>query len=138
MAPGAGRRQAPWPRQAMRVDCAGGPPRRGMGWAASIRPSGRGELEIIDVNRAYLERGDLHVRRLGPGYARLDTGAHDSLYEAAAFVRTPERRLGAKVMCPEEIGFELCYLSAEQVLARAVLGKTDYADYLRRRIGETS
>jgi glucose-1-phosphate thymidylyltransferase len=105
--------------------------------AASIRPSARGELEITDVNRAYLERGDLHVCRLGRGYAWLDTGTHDSLHDAASFVRTIEHRQGVKVMCPEEIAFELGYVSADQVLARAaLLGKNEYAVYLRRRIRE--
>jgi glucose-1-phosphate thymidylyltransferase len=105
--------------------------------AASIRPSARGELEITDVNRAYLERGDLHVCRLGRGYAWLDTGTHDSLHDAASFVRTIEHRQGVKVMCPEEIAFELGYVSADQVLARAaLLGQNEYAVYLRRRIRE--
>jgi glucose-1-phosphate thymidylyltransferase len=105
--------------------------------AASIKPSARGELEITDVNRAYLERGDLHVLRLGRGYAWLDTGTHDSLHEASSFVRTIEHRQGTMVMCPEEIAYELGYLSAEEVIARAAdLGKTQYASYLRRRIKE--
>ncbi|WP_026379263.1 glucose-1-phosphate thymidylyltransferase RfbA [Afifella pfennigii] len=107
--------------------------------AAAIRPSQRGELEITDVNRAYLERGDLNVCRLGRGFAWLDTGTCDSLHEAAAFVRTIVHRQGIQVMCPEEIAFELGYLTAEDVLARAdTLGRTAYADYLRRRIGELS
>jgi glucose-1-phosphate thymidylyltransferase len=105
--------------------------------AASIRPSARGELEITDVNRAYLERGALHVTRLGRGYAWLDTGTHESLHEASSFVRTIEHRQGFKVMCLEEIGLELGYLSPDQVRARAdALGKTDYAVYLRRRAQE--
>ncbi|MEN3150629.1 glucose-1-phosphate thymidylyltransferase RfbA [Neorhizobium sp. IRAMC:178] len=105
--------------------------------AASVLPSGRGELEITDVNRAYLDRGDLHVRRLGRGYAWLDTGTHESLHDAASFVRTIECRQGVKIMCPEEIAYELGYLSADEVLARAdTMGKTDYAAYLRRRIRE--
>lgn len=104
--------------------------------AASVKPSARGELEISDVNQTYLKRGDLHVQQLGRGYAWLDTGTHDSLHEASSFVRTLEHRQGVKVMCPEEIGFELGYLSAEQVMARAdSLGKTEYAGYLRRRVG---
>ncbi|MEZ5810784.1 MAG: glucose-1-phosphate thymidylyltransferase RfbA [Rhizobiaceae bacterium] len=104
--------------------------------AASIEPSARGELEISDVNQAYLNRGDLHVQRLGRGYAWLDTGTHDSLHEASSFVRTLEHRQGIKIMCPEEIGYELGYLTAGQVLKRAdSLGKTEYADYLRRRVG---
>ncbi len=107
--------------------------------ASSIKPSARGELEITDINRAYLERGDLHVCRLGRGYAWLDTGTHDSLHDAASFVRTIEHRQGVKIMCPEEIAFELGYVSADQVLERAdLLGKNDYAIYLRRRVRELS
>jgi glucose-1-phosphate thymidylyltransferase len=105
--------------------------------AAAISPSERGELEITDVNRAYLERGSLHVTRLGRGYAWLDTGTHESLHEAASFVRTIEHRQGLKIMCLEEIGLELGYLGADQVRARAdALGKTEYAVYLRRRAQE--
>ncbi|MCP8883390.1 glucose-1-phosphate thymidylyltransferase RfbA [Devosia sp. XJ19-1] len=105
--------------------------------AASIKPSLRGELEITDVNRAYLERGDLHVCRLGRGFAWLDTGTHDSLHDASSFVRTIESRQGMKIMCLEEIALELGYLTADQVLNRAgQLGKTEYASYLRRRIKE--
>ena len=105
--------------------------------AASIRPSARGELEITDVNRAYLERGQLKVTRLGRGYAWLDTGTHESLHEASSFVRTIEHRQGLKIMCLEEIGLELGYLTADQVRVRAAaLGKTDYAAYLRRRAAE--
>jgi glucose-1-phosphate thymidylyltransferase len=105
--------------------------------AASIKPSARGELEITDVNRAYLERGTLRVSRLGRGFAWLDTGTHDSLHDASSFVRTIERRQGFKIMCLEEIGLELGYLTADAVLARAaVLGDTDYAQYLRRRVAD--
>jgi glucose-1-phosphate thymidylyltransferase len=105
--------------------------------AASIKPSTRGELEITDVNRAYLERGDLHVSRLGRGYAWLDTGTHESLHEASSFVRTIEHRQGLKISCLEEIGLESGWLTADQLLARADrLGKTQYADYLRRRARE--
>jgi glucose-1-phosphate thymidylyltransferase len=105
--------------------------------AASIAPSARGELEITDVNRIYLERGTLHVTRLGRGYAWLDTGTHESLHEASSFVRTIEHRQGVKIMCLEEIGLELGYLDPDQVRARAdALGKTDYAVYLRRRAQE--
>ena len=104
--------------------------------AASIKPSARGELEISDVNQVYLQRGDLRVQRLGRGYAWLDTGTHDSLHEASSFVRTLEHRQGIKIMCPEEIGFELGYLTATQLRIRAdKLGKNEYADYLRRRAG---
>ena len=105
--------------------------------AASIQPSNRGELEITDVNRAYLERGTLQVSRLGRGYAWLDTGTHESLHEAGSFVRTIEHRQGLKIACLEEIGLELGYLSEAQVLAQADrLGKTEYASYLRRRVRE--
>ncbi|MBB4839799.1 glucose-1-phosphate thymidylyltransferase [Sphingomonas kyeonggiensis] len=106
--------------------------------ARSLRPSARGELEITDVNRTYMERGDLHITRLGRGYAWLDTGTHDSLQEASAFVRTIEHRTGIKIACPEEIALELGWVSGEQVLARAaMLGKTGYADYLKRRVAST-
>ena len=105
--------------------------------AAGLKPSARGELEITDVNRAYLDRGDLHVTRLGRGYAWLDTGTHESLHEAASFVRTIEHRQGLKIMCLEEIGLELGYLTPDEVRERADrLGKTGYADYLRRRARE--
>jgi len=105
--------------------------------ARTIKPSKRGELEITDVNKAYLERGDLNVTRLGRGYAWLDTGTHDSLHEASAFVRTIEHRQGVKVMCPEEIALERGYVNREQVLKRAEEhGKTGYASYLKRRVEE--
>jgi glucose-1-phosphate thymidylyltransferase len=105
--------------------------------AASLEPSARGELEITDVNRAYLDRGQLEVARLGRGYAWLDTGTAESLHDAAAFVRTIERRQGFKIMCLEEIGLELGYLTPEQVIARSdQLGRNDYALYLRRRASE--
>ncbi len=105
--------------------------------AAGLRPSARGELEITDVNRAYLDQGRLKVMRLGRGYAWLDTGTPDSLHDAAAFVRTIEHRQGFKIMCLEEIGLELGYLTPDQVLARAdALGSNDYAVYLRRRASE--
>jgi glucose-1-phosphate thymidylyltransferase len=103
--------------------------------ARSIQPSVRGELEITDVNRAYLERGDLHVTRLGRGYAWLDTGTHESLHEASSFVRTIEHRTGIKIACPEEVALEQGWLDDEAVLRRAAaLGKTDYATYLRRLV----
>ena len=108
-----------------------------LGIAASLKPSGRGELEITDVNQVYLEAGKLRVDRLGRGFAWLDTGTHDSLHEASAFVRTVEHRQGLKIMCLEEIALELGYLTARQALARAdQLGKTPYANYLRRRAAE--
>ena len=101
--------------------------------ARGLVPSPRGELEITDVISAYLERGTLTVERLGRGYAWLDTGTHDSLFDASSFVRTIEHRQGFKVACPEEIAFDLGYLDAASLLRRAeMFGKTDYARYLRR------
>lgn len=103
--------------------------------ATKIKPSARGELEITDVNAEYLRRGNLSVERFGRGFAWFDTGTHESLHDASAFVRTIEKRQGIKVMCPEEIAFEASYLSAEDVLAQADrLGKSEYANYLRRRV----
>lgn len=105
--------------------------------AAGLKPSARGELEITDVNRVYLERGDLNVTRLGRGYAWLDTGTYDSLYDASAFVRTMQHRQGIKVMSPEEIAFDLGYISADQLLTAADrAGASDYAAFLKRRAAE--
>ncbi len=105
--------------------------------AAYLAPSPRGELEITDVNRAYLAAGDLYVTRLGRGFAWLDTGTHESLLDASSFVRTIEHRQGVKVMCPEEIALEQGWLDGAAVLKRAEqLGKTPYAGYLRRRVQE--
>jgi glucose-1-phosphate thymidylyltransferase len=101
--------------------------------AKSLKPSPRGELEITDVNRAYLERGDLHVQRLGRGCAWLDTGTHESLQDAGAFIRTIETRTGVKICCPEEIAFQAGWIDRQALLQRAErLGKTEYAVYLRR------
>ena len=99
--------------------------------AAGIRPSARGELEITDVNRAYLERGQLEVAQMGRGFAWLDTGTPDSLLEAAEFVATLERRQGMKIACPEEIAWRLGYID-DRELERAIarLGKGKYAVYL--------
>jgi glucose-1-phosphate thymidylyltransferase len=105
--------------------------------AASLRPSARGELEITDVNLAYLRRGDLHVSCIGRGFAWLDTGTLDSLHEASSFVRTIAHRQGVMVMCPEEIAFQLGYITAADVLKRAdALGKNEYTEYLRRRVAD--
>jgi len=105
--------------------------------ARTLEPSARGELEITDVNRAYLDRDQLRVTRLGRGYAWLDTGTHDSLHDAGSFVRTIEKRQGMKVMCLEEIALDLGYLSADDLRRRAdALGPTEYASYLRRRANE--
>jgi glucose-1-phosphate thymidylyltransferase len=101
--------------------------------AANIQPSARGELEITDVNQAYLERGQLSVEVMGRGYAWLDTGTTDSLLEAAEFVATLERRQGMKIACPEEIAWRIGFINDEG-LQRAIsrLGSGDYANYLRR------
>ncbi|HJV83646.1 glucose-1-phosphate thymidylyltransferase RfbA [Noviherbaspirillum sp.] len=99
--------------------------------AADIRPSARGELEITDVNRAYLERGKLNVEVMGRGMAWLDTGTHESLMDAGQFIATIERRQGLKVACPEEIAYRKRYISAEQLekLAQS-LQKNEYGQYL--------
>jgi len=103
---------------------------------AGLKPSARGELEISDVNRAYLERGQLSVEIMGRGYAWLDTGTPDSLIEAATFVRTIEKRQGFKIACPEEIAFRQGYIDGLQ-LDRLLgqLGNSEYAVYLRRSVG---
>lgn len=107
--------------------------------AANLAPSPRGELEITDVNRAYLERGELAVERLGRGIAWLDTGTHESLLQAAEFIAAVERRQGLKVACLEEIAFRLGWLPAARVLELADgLGRTEYADYLRRVVEEVA
>ncbi|PYC27623.1 glucose-1-phosphate thymidylyltransferase [Aquipseudomonas alcaligenes] len=99
--------------------------------AKRIRPSARGELEITDINSAYLERGDLRVSLLGRGFAWLDAGTHDSLMEAGHFVQTIESRQGLKVACLEEIAYRQGWLSAEQLAIQArELGKTGYGQYL--------
>jgi glucose-1-phosphate thymidylyltransferase len=105
--------------------------------AANLRPGARGELEITDVNRDYLERGELSVRILGRGIAWLDTGTHESLLQAAEFISAVEQRQGLKVACLEEIALHMGYLAADDVLRLAgELGRTEYADYLRRLVQE--
>lgn len=101
--------------------------------AANLKPSARGELEITDVNRIYLERGQLSVELMGRGYAWLDTGTPDSLLDAAEFVATLERRQAFKIACPEEVAYRMGFIDAAQLekLASA-LGKSNYGQYLRR------
>ncbi len=107
--------------------------------ANSLQPSARGELEITDLNRLYLERDNLHVERLGRGTAWLDTGTHDSLLEAANFVQAIQHRQGLKIACIEEIAFEQGWIDAAGLegLIRQ-LGKTSYADYLKRLLAENA
>ena len=107
--------------------------------AATIRPSPRGELEITDVNRAYLAKGELTVQLLGRGTAWLDTGSHDSLLQAGQFIQTIEQRQGLKVACPEEIAWRLGWIDDAQVerLAAPLL-KTQYGQYLRTMLAEAN
>jgi len=107
--------------------------------AKSIKPSERGELEITDVNRAYLERKTLNVEMLGRGFAWLDTGTHDSLLEASHFVHTIEQRQGLKVACLEEIAYHNGWITAEQLGAQAnALKKTGYGQYLQKLLDSPS
>ena len=107
--------------------------------AKSITPSARGELEITDINMAYLARGDLQVEMLGRGFAWLDTGTHDSLLDAGQFVATVEKRQGFKVACLEEIGFRQGWLSRDTLLQQAdALSKTGYGQYLLRLLEESA
>lgn len=106
--------------------------------AHDIKPSARGELEITDVNKVYLELGRLNVEKMGRGYAWLDTGTHESMLEASQFIQTIERRQGLKVACPEEIAFRSGWISAEQVnqLAKP-LAKNGYGQYLIGLLNES-
>ena len=105
--------------------------------AASLKPSARGELEITDVNKRYLEMGRLEVVTMGRGYAWLDTGTHESLLEASQFIEVIERRQGLKIACPEEIAYRMGYISAEELEALAKpLARNGYGQYLLRLLSD--
>lgn len=101
--------------------------------AAGIEPSARGEIEITDINRAYMARGELHVQIMGRGFAWLDTGTHESLMEAGQFIEILERRQGMKISCPEEIAFRKGFIDRDQLAGLAKLtGKSSYGQYLAK------
>jgi glucose-1-phosphate thymidylyltransferase len=105
--------------------------------AKNIKPSVRGELEITDVNKVYLERGDLRVEVMSRGTAWLDTGTHNSLLDAANFIRVIEERQGLKIACPEEVAFRMGYISGDELLALAApLEKSGYGRYLKRLLND--
>ena len=105
--------------------------------ASEIRPSGRGELEITDVNAAYLKRGDLTVKVMGRGMAWLDTGTHESLMDASLYIQTIEKRQGLKIACPEEIAYRSEYISADQLVDLAKpMAQNEYGQYLLRLLNE--
>ncbi|PLK27166.1 glucose-1-phosphate thymidylyltransferase RfbA [Novosphingobium sp. TH158] len=105
--------------------------------ARYVKPSARGELEITDLNRMYMEAGDLHVERMGRGYAWLDTGTHDSLLEASEFVRTLQHRQGIQLACLEEIAWDNGWIGDDALRARGrEFAKTGYGQYLLRLLGE--
>jgi len=105
--------------------------------AASLNPSARGELEITDVNKVYLANNALRVEKLGYGYAWLDTGTHESLLQASNYIQTMEDRQGLMIACPEEIAYQMGYISAEQVLRLAEpLRKSSYGRYLVNMVRE--
>ncbi|MBD2230189.1 glucose-1-phosphate thymidylyltransferase RfbA [Phormidium tenue] len=105
--------------------------------AATLTPSARGEIEITDLNRCYLEQGELQVELLGRGYAWLDTGTHESLHQASSFIQTLEERQGLKIACVEEIAYQKGYISGEQLYHLAKpLAKSDYGTYLMQLIDE--
>jgi len=107
--------------------------------AARLKPSARGELEITDVNRAYLERGNLAVEVLGRGFAWLDTGTHEALLQASMFVETIEQRQGMKICCPEEIAFRMGFIDRGQLKRLAQpLAKSGYGQYLLQILAEES
>ena len=100
--------------------------------ASSLTPSARGELEITDLNRKYLDLGELSVERLGRGFAWLDTGTHESLLQASQFIETVEKRQGLKIACPEEVAFRMGYITSEQLESLSEkMGNNGYREYLR-------
>ncbi|WP_339688730.1 glucose-1-phosphate thymidylyltransferase RfbA [uncultured Parasphingorhabdus sp.] len=108
-------------------------------YARKLKPSARGELEITDLNRLYMEAGDLYVEQMGRGYAWLDTGTHDSLLEASEFVRTLQHRQGIQIACLEEIAFEKGFISAEQAKLRGeMFAKTAYGKAVLRAVARKS
>ena len=103
--------------------------------AKQVKPSHRGELEITNINQAYLERGDLNVELLGRGFAWLDTGTFDSLHDAAGFIETLEKRQGLKIACLEEIAYRMGFIGEEELLREAEnLKKNSYGDYLKKLV----
>ncbi|HBY5304873.1 TPA: glucose-1-phosphate thymidylyltransferase, partial [Klebsiella pneumoniae] len=105
--------------------------------AKKVKPSTRGELEITTLNEMYLKHGNLHVEKLGRGFAWLDTGTHESLLEASQFIHTIEQRQGFKVACLEEIAYRKGWLTKDQVLSQAkILSKTQYGQYLQMLVEE--
>jgi len=110
---------------------------KAVAYAESLKPSNRGELEITDLNRRYLEAGELNVKIMGRGTAWLDTGTHDSFIEAALFIQTIEKRQGLKIACPEEIAFRFGYISREQLAALAhKVRNSGYGEYLQQILDE--
>jgi glucose-1-phosphate thymidylyltransferase len=106
-------------------------------FARSLKPSARGELEITTLNQKYLNLGQLNVKTLGRGMAWLDTGTHESLLEASIFIQTLESRQGLKICCPEEIAFQMKYITIEQLGALAdTLKKSSYGQYLQRVVSD--
>ena len=107
--------------------------------AANLKPSARGELEITDVNKVYLDRGQLHVEQMGRGFAWLDTGTHDSIVEATTFVRTLEKRQGQRIACPEEVAFLRGFITRRQLIHLGErIGKSAYGQYLIQVAREAS
>jgi glucose-1-phosphate thymidylyltransferase len=101
--------------------------------AKSLKPSKRGETEITDVNKTYMQKNELQMVKLGRGFAWLDTGTHDSLLKASMFVETIEYRVDFKIACPEEIAYRMNFINRELLLKSAdIYGKSQYADYIRR------